>query len=60
METKLIGPGEVARMLRASPKTVARWSVEGKIPVAFTTLGGHRKYDAAVIERIADSLVGKP
>lgn len=55
----LIGPAKVAAMLHVSPKTVARWSVEGKIPVAFRTLGGGRRlYDPNVIAQLAARLTG--
>lgn len=55
----LIGPGKVAALLHVSPKTVARWSVEGKIPVAFRTLGGGRRlYDPNVIAQLAEKLSG--
>lgn len=58
METKprLVRAGEVARLFHASPKTVARWAAEGKIPVARITLGGHREFDLNVLEPIAAAL----
>ena len=40
---RLLTPGEVARMFRVTPKTVARWANTGKI-TAVRTLGGHRRY----------------
>lgn len=67
MGQTLIKVAEVAEMLHANPKTVARWSTHGyfdadgvhrTLPVAFRTLGGHRLYDLDVIRAIAESLVG--
>ena len=49
--------GEVAEALGISPKTVARWANEGKLP-HLTTLGGHRRFPRAEIERLAQS--GEP
>lgn len=34
---------EVADILYVSPKTVARWAMEGKLP-SMKTLGGHRRF----------------
>lgn len=50
-----ITTGEVARMLRVSPKTVARWAKEGKLP-HLVTLGGHRRFPADAIAEIARRL----
>jgi len=38
---------EVADILHVSPKTVARWAKEGKLPF-LKTLGGHRRYPVPV------------
>ena len=38
-----ITTGEAASLLGVSPKTVARWANEGKLP-HITTLGGHRRF----------------
>jgi excisionase family DNA binding protein len=46
---------EVADILHVSPKTVARWAKEGKLPF-LKTLGGHRRYPAAMINQLADQL----
>jgi excisionase family DNA binding protein len=46
---------EVADILHVSPKTVARWSKEGKLPF-LKTLGGHRRYPAAEIRQLANEL----
>ena len=47
--------GEVARILRVSPKTVARWAKEGKLP-HLVTLGGHRRFPARPIHELARRL----
>ena len=50
---------EVAVILHVSPKTVARWAKEGRLPF-LKTLGGHRRYPAAEIRRLADELQVRP
>lgn len=47
--------GDVAKILQVSPKTVARWAKEGKLP-HILTLGGHRRFPAAAILGIARRL----
>lgn len=47
-----VTPGEAARDLHVSPKTINRWANDGRIP-CIVTLGGHRRFrrediDAAV------------
>jgi excisionase family DNA binding protein len=44
--------GEVAKTLGISPKTVARWAKEGKLP-HLVTLGGHRRFPAQPIRDLA-------
>jgi excisionase family DNA binding protein len=39
-------PGEAARLLHVSPKTLNRWANEGRIP-CIVTLGGHRRFERA-------------
>jgi excisionase family DNA binding protein len=50
-----ITTGEVARILRVSPKTVARWAKEGKLP-HLVTLGGHRRFPSGPIHDLAQRL----
>ena len=50
---------EVADILQVSPKTVARWAKDGKLPF-LKTLGGHRRYPAAEIRQLADELRMEP
>jgi predicted site-specific integrase-resolvase len=44
--------GDVARLFHVSPKTVARWSDEGKLPHTLT-LGGHRRYPLHEVRKLA-------
>ena len=41
----------VAELLEVSPNTVTRWAREGRLP-SQVTLGGHHRFDRAVIEEI--------
>lgn len=47
---------EVADMLHVSPKTVTRWAKDGKLPHS-RTLGGHRRFPAEEISKLAAELV---
>jgi excisionase family DNA binding protein len=46
---------EVAQRLAVSPKTVARWSKDGRL-AHLRTLGGHRRYDPEMVDRLAREL----
>ena len=46
---------EVALQLQVSPKTVARWAKEGRLPY-LATLGGHRRFPESAIQAVATSL----
>ena len=48
-------PGQAARILGVSPKTVNRWANEGRLPCA-VTLGGHRRFRPSVIAAAASSM----
>jgi excisionase family DNA binding protein len=50
---------EVADILHVSPRTVARWAKEGKLPFVKTP-SGHRRYPAAQIRQLANELRGRP
>jgi excisionase family DNA binding protein len=50
---------EVAAWLHVSPKTVARWAKEGKLPF-MRTLGGHRRYPEAKLRELVDQLREEP
>ena len=47
----LLTSGEVARIFHVDPKTVVRWTKDGKL-VAFRTLGGHRRYFEAEVREL--------
>jgi excisionase family DNA binding protein len=58
-ENKAIGylkTAEVAEILHVSPKTVTRWAKDGKLPHS-RTLGGHRRFPADAIDRLARELI---
>jgi excisionase family DNA binding protein len=46
---------QVADLLHVSPKTIARWAKDGRLPFQ-RTLGGHRRYPEAAIRELAQSL----
>jgi excisionase family DNA binding protein len=46
---------QVADLLHVSPKTVARWAKDGRLPFQ-RTLGGHRRYPEVAIRELAASL----
>ncbi len=48
-------PGQAARILGVSPKTVNRWANDGRLPCA-VTLGGHRRFAADVIAAVSASM----
>ena len=43
--------GAASRMLGVDPDTLRRWADEGRVP-AFTTPGGHRRFDRRALERL--------
>jgi excisionase family DNA binding protein len=46
--------GEASRLLGVDPDTLRRWADEGRIP-AFTTPGGHRRFERRALERLIAS-----
>ena len=51
MSQPMLTPGEVAKLFRVDPKTVSRWSQNGKLR-CIKTIGGHRRYLAAEVEQL--------
>jgi len=45
----------VADILHVSPKTIARWAKDGRLP-SQRTFGGHRRYLEQAIRQLAASL----
>jgi excisionase family DNA binding protein len=45
----------VADLLHVSPKTIARWAKDGRLPDQ-RTLGGYRRYPEPAIHQLAASL----
>ena len=43
--------GEASRLLGVDPDTLRRWADEGRVP-AFTTPGGHRRFERQALERL--------
>lgn len=54
-ESSYLTPGQAARILGVSPKTVNRWADLDRIPCA-VTLGGHRRFRADVIAAVSASM----
>ena len=48
-------PSHVADLLHVSPKTIARWANDGRLPYQ-RTLGGHRRDPEQTIRQLAASL----
>ena len=46
--------GPASRLLGVDPDTLRRWADEGRID-AFTTAGGHRRFNRATLERILEA-----
>jgi DNA-binding transcriptional MerR regulator len=53
---ELIGSTEAGTILEVNPVTVVDWTNKGLIPVAMTTLGGHRRYRRRDIEALRDRM----
>jgi excisionase family DNA binding protein len=48
-------PSQLADLLHVSPKTIARWATDGRLPDQ-RTLGGHRRDPEPAIRQLAASL----
>ena len=51
----ILHPSHVADLLHGSPKTIARWATDGRLP-SQRTLGGHRRDPEPAIRQLAASL----
>lgn len=51
-ERQLLSPKEVAKILMVSPITVRQWAQKDKLK-AYTTAGGHRRFDLKDVEEFA-------
>ena len=58
-DQQYLTPGQVARILHVSPKTIDRWADQGLIP-CITTLGGHRRFREDVVREVANEMFGEP
>jgi excisionase family DNA binding protein len=56
---KYLSANQAAQLLAVSPKTVSRWAKQGRLP-HLRTLGGHRRYDPEMVERLARQLTHHP
>jgi excisionase family DNA binding protein len=54
MERKTITTAQAAKLLGVSPQTVQKWVDAGYLP-AWKTVGGHRRLDAAAVEKMVAS-----
>lgn len=54
MENHTITTAQAAKLLGVSPQTVQKWVDAGYLP-AWKTVGGHRRLDAAAVERMVAS-----
>ena len=59
LRRKYLSAHQAAERLAVSPKTVARWAKQGRLP-HLRTLGGHRRYDPEMVERLRSQLTHRP
>ena len=52
--TRWLSLGPASRLLGIDPDTLRRWADQGRVP-AWTTPGGHRRFDRSALERLAIS-----
>jgi excisionase family DNA binding protein len=55
LSDRLLTRAEVAEIFQVSPSTITRWAEAGKLP-AVKTLGGHRRYEANAVMKLAQCL----
>ena len=56
-EDEYVGPHEVARALRMSPRTVIRWADKGWLSDSIRR-GGHHRFRRKDVEALAEELEG--
>ena len=54
LQPERIRLGEASRLLGVDPDTLRRWADEGRV-LAFTTPGGHRRFDRRALERLVSA-----
>lgn len=54
-QSPLLKPGEVAKLFRVDPRTVARWGAAGRIQ-SIRTPGGHRRFAPDSVQALLDDL----
>lgn len=54
-DDQLLTRAEVAEIFQVAPSTVTRWAEAGKLP-SVKTLGGHRRYQATIVNNLAHQL----
>lgn len=52
-DDEYLTPGDVARLLCVTPRTVSRWADQGRI-THIVTLGGHRRFLRADVVKLLD------
>lgn len=51
VDKDVLTPADVAAAFRVDPRTVTRWTKQGRLP-CFFTLGGHRRFRRADVEAL--------
>ena len=57
-EVEYLTPGQVARILHVSPKTVDRWADQGRIG-CIVTLGGHRRFARGDVDEVVAAMTSR-
>lgn len=50
-----VGPRLAAVMLGVTERTVRRWAEDGTLETAYTTAGGHRRFEVEHLEAVLDT-----
>jgi excisionase family DNA binding protein len=54
---ELLSPGQVAKLVGVSAKTVSNWAREGRL-TSFRTMGGHRRFRRSELEALFHASLG--